>query len=195
MTPDLSFICVADRPDALRQLIACLRLQSDPRWELIVLDQTSRGACVLPIVEAEKLGETRLVYEPVPRVGDIGQSMKLAYSRYARGEFLCFPHDDAYYMPPFVDRMLMTARDGQLDLVYCDWIFDRANNTVPYHYWPGSPVFGRIDIGGFIVRKTVIVGGAWHDSIEGWDGRMVERICATHPHGCVPDNRVLYVKN
>lgn len=195
MTPDLSFICVADRPDALRQLIACLRLQTYPEWELLVLDQTQRADCLAPVLEAEALGERRVSWDSVPRIGDIGQSMKAAYTRFARGEFLCFPHDDAYYVPVFVERMLMEARNNNFDLVYCDWLFDRADNTTPYHHMPGVPQFGRIDIGGFIVKRDALLADGWADRGEGGDGRLVERLAQKHRHGCVPDNRVLYVKN
>lgn len=195
MKPDLSFLCVADRPDALRQLICCLRLQTCAAWELLVLDQTPEASCLPPVKEAKALGEDRVFWEAVPRIGDIGQSMKAAYTRFARGEFLCFPHDDAYYVPVFVERMLFEARVNNLEFVYCDWLFDKADNTVPYHHMPGVPVFGRIDIGGFIVTKAALLADGWKDNGEGGDGRLAERLAAKHRHGCVPDNRVLYVKN
>lgn len=195
MKPDLTFITVADRPDALRQLIACLRLQTYPDWELLVLDQTPKATCLAPVLEAEALGERRVSWDAVPRIGDVGQSMKAAYTRFARGEFLCFPHDDAYYVPVFVERMLWQARACQWDLVYCDWLFDRADNTTPYWHMDGVPQFGRIDVGGFIVRREVLIADGWPDRGEGGDGRLVERIAAKYPHGCVPDHRVLYVKN
>lgn len=195
MKPDLSFLCVSDRPDALRQLIACLRLQTYPNWELLVLDQTARAECLAPVREAEALGERRVSWDAVPRIGDVGQSMKAAYTRFARGEFLCFPHDDAYYVPVFAERMLWQAMSFGWDLVVCDWLFDRADNTTPYRHMVGAPVFGQVDIGGFIVKKEALIADGWLDRGEGGDGRLVERIAATHPHGCVPDHRVLYVKN
>lgn len=195
MTPDLSFLTVADRPDALRLLIACLRLQTNPAWELLVLDQTPDAACLAPVKEAKALGEERISWDAVPRIGDIGQSMRAAYTRFARGEFLCFPHDDAYYVPVFVEKMLLYARTNAWELVYCDWLFDRADNTTPYHHWPGVPTFGRVDMGGFIVTKAALLADGWGDHGEGGDGRLVERIAEKHRHGCVPDNRVLYVKN
>lgn len=195
MIPNVSFVCISDRPDALRQLIACLRLQGDPAWELLVLDQTPEASCLQPVKDAKALGEERVTWYAVPRIGDVGQTMKLAYTRLARGEYLCFPNDDAYYVPAFVSRMVWYAREANLDLVYCDWLFDRADNTVPYRYMEAVPMHGRIDIGGFIVRKEVLIADGWPDRGEGGDGRLVERIAANYRHGCVPNHNVLYVKN
>ncbi len=195
MKPDVSFVCISDRPNSLRLLIACLRLQTNAAWELIVLDQTPRAACLAPVQEAEALGETRVDWQPVPKVGDVGQLMKMAYSETARGEYICLPNDDAYYVPVFVDRMVWFARANDLGLAYCDWLFDRADNTVPYRHMPGKPQHGWIDIGGFIVRKSDLVADGWPDRDEGGDGHLVERLAAKVRHACVPDQRVLYVKN
>ena len=195
MKPDVSFVCIADRPDFLRVLIACLRVQTSEKWELIVLDQTPYATCLPPVMEARALGETRIEWEAVPKVGDIGQSMKSAYSEFARGEYLCFPNDDAYYVPVFVDKLVWYGRAQNLDLVYCDWLFDRADNTVPYRHMPGRPKLGWIDIGGFIVRKTALMADGWGDRDEGGDGHLVERLASKHKHACLPDDRVYYVKN
>jgi len=195
MMPDVSFIVISDRPDHLRHLIACLRVQSHQAWELIVLDQTPRASCLPPVAEVEALGETRVFWEGVPKVGDVGQSMKMAYTRFARGEFVCLPNDDAYYVPPFIGQMLWTAKAHGWDLVYCGWLFNAADNTTPYRPMPGVPAFGRIDVGGFIVKREALIEDGWSDRGEGGDGHLVERICARRPHGAVPANHILYVKN
>lgn len=195
MMPDVSFLVVSDRPNHLRHLIACLRVQSNQNWELIVLDQTNRCDCLPPVTEVEALGETRVFYEHVPRVGDVGQSMQMAYTRFARGEFVCVPHDDAYYVPSFIDQMLWTARQGNFDLVYCGWLWNDADNTSPYRPMPGVPLFGRIDAGGFMVKREALIEDGWPERGEGGDGRLVERICARRPHGVVPADHILYIKN
>lgn len=195
MMPVVSFVVVSDRPNHLRHLIACLRVQTNEAWELIVLDQTPRAACLPPVTEVEALGETRVFWEAVPRVGDVGQSMKMAYTRFARGEFICVPNDDAYYVPSFIDQMLWTARAFNLDLVYCDWLFNAADNTTPYRHMQGAPVFGRIDVGGFIVKREALLEDGWTWRGEGGDGHLVQRICEKHKSGPVPDNHILYVKN
>lgn len=193
--PDVSFIVTSDRPNCLRHLIACLRLQTNANWELIVLDQTPRAACLDPVKEVEAIGETRVMWEAVPRIGDVGQSMKMAYTRYARGEFVCVPNDDAYYVPSFIDQMLWTARAQDLTLVYCDWLFNAADNTTPYRYMEAEPRFGRIDVGGFMVKREALIEDGWTYRAEGGDGYLVERIAAKHRHGAVPAHHILYVKN
>ncbi len=195
MMPDVSFIVVSDRPDQLRHLIACLRLQTNPKWELIVLDQTPRAVCLPPVQEAEALGETRVFWEAVPRVGDVGQSMKLAYSRFARGEFVCVPMDDAYYVPSFLDQAIWAARTYGYTLVYFDWLFNAADNSTPYRPVSAMPVVGRVDVGGFLVKREALIEDGWTWRGEGGDGQVVERIAAKYPAGPVPDHHILYVKN
>jgi len=193
--PVVSFVVVSDRPNQLRHLIACLRVQTNQEWELIVLDQTPRAVCLAPVQEVEALGETRVFWEHVPRIGDVGQSMKIAYSRFARGEFVCVPNDDAYYVPSFIDQMVWTARAQNLELVYCDWLFNAADNTTPYRHMYVEPVFGRIDVGGFMVKREALISDGWTYTGEGGDGLMVARICEKVRHGAVPANHILYVKN
>jgi hypothetical protein len=195
MMPDVSFIVTSDRPNHLRHLIACLRLQSNANWELIVLDQTPRAACVEPVKEVEALGETRVFWEAVPRIGDVGQSMKMAYTRFARGEFICVPMDDAYYMPSFIDQMLWAARAHNYDLVYCDWLWNAADQTTPYRHVPVRPAFGWIDVGGFLVKREAMLADGWGYTGEGGDGVLVERLAAKVNHGAVPNHHILYVKN
>lgn len=195
MMPDVSFIVAADRPDQLRHLIACLRVQTHPQWELIVLDQTARATCLPPVREVEALGETRVVWEAVPKICDVGQSMKMAYTRYARGEFVCLPNDDAYYVPRFLTQMLWAARAFTWDLVYCGWLWDMADNSTPYRPMPGVPTFGQIDVGGFIVKREALIEDGWPERGEGGDGYLAARIAARRPHGPVPDGHILYVKN
>lgn len=195
MMPDVSFIVVSDRPDCLRHLISCLRLQTNRNWELIVLDQTPRAACLEPVKEVEALGETRVFWEAVPRIGDIGQSMKVAYARFARGEFVCVPNDDAYYVPSFLDQMLWTARAHDYGLVYCDWLWNAADNSTPYRHMVVAPVFSRIDVGGFLVNREALIEDGWTVRAEGGDGYLVERIAARVKHGAVSANHILYIKN
>ena len=195
MMPDVSFIVISDRPNHLRHLIACLRVQTNANWELIVLDQTPRAACLAPVTEVEALGETRVFWEAVPRVGDIGQSMKMAYTRFARGEFVCLPNDDAYYVPSFVDQMMWTARSCNYDLVTCGWLWSSADNTKPYRPMAGEPRFANIDIGGFIVKREALIADGWTVTGEGGDGYLAERISTRVPWGKVPAGHILYVHN
>jgi hypothetical protein len=195
MMPDVSFIVISDRPNHLRHLISCLRLQSCQAWELIVLDQTQRADCLAPVKEVEALGEDRVFWEAVPRIGDVGQSMKMAYTRFARGEWVCLPNDDAYYVPSFIDQMLWPARAFHWDLVYCGWLWNCADNTSPYRPMPGVPRFGQIDVGGYMLKRDALIEDGWTVRSEGGDGYLVERVAARRPHGVVPAGHILYVKN
>lgn len=191
MQPDVSFVCVTDRPAHLRVLIACLRLQTSRSWELIVLDQSGTGASLIPVGEAQMLGESRIRYQVVDYVGDWGYTAKYEATRsLARGRFVCYPNDDSYYVPSFVEQMIKAATDQDLALVYCDWLFDRAG----YLPMDARPVVGRIDTGGFFVKRDLVIIDGWPDRGDTGDGLLVQRICEQHRHGKVPHG-VLYVKN
>lgn len=195
MIPDLSFICIADRPDNLRHLIACLRLQTNPRWELLVLDQTPRAACLAPVQEVEALGERRLQWYSVPHFGDHGQTVKYGYTIKARGEYVCYPCDDGYYVPIFVQDMVSYARMNKWDMIYCNFLLDEMVNLTRYQAYDVAPVIGRVDGGGFIVKPQFVIEDGWGDRTGTGDGALVERLVKKCSHGKFPLASIMYVKN
>jgi glycosyltransferase involved in cell wall biosynthesis len=183
---------MSDRPNSLRVLIACLRVQTNPSWELLVLDQTERGDCLAPVQEAEKLGERRVFWYHVKRYEDLGQTVKFEACRdLARGEYVCFPLDDAYYIPIFVEGMIHHSRLNNWDLILCNFLFD----VFLYKPFDAAPVIGRVDVGGFIVKKKCVIDDGWPNRVGNGDGLLVERLAKKYPNGKVPEDTVLYVKN
>ena len=66
----------------------------------------------------------------------------------AKGDFLCFPSDDNYYVPEFAYRMLKKADEGY-DFVYCDMLYDpRPQYRDVYTVHSCSPKLCHIDKGG-----------------------------------------------
>ena len=97
-----------------------------------------------------------------------------------------FPNDDAYYTPEYIEKMLQAAEKGRADLVCCDWVCDRA--------YTGRPKVGQIDVGGFLVKRDLMLRHGWPDRGPTGDGKLVESLVA---HGAkavrMPD--IAYVKN
>lgn len=206
-TPRVSLLVgTRNRPDHLRALLACLRLQTMPEWEVLVCDEGERTVVSeldrleLPtpaetvIDEYDRLdgeesdGRVRHV-DCRPFAGDWHQSARACGAALARGEWLGFVPDDAYYCPRYLEFMLGGAYSRGWDLVYCDWVYDQAG----YQRYEVAPVVGRVDVGGFLVRRAAYeaVGWPWRDH-EG-DGKFVVACAAAVPHGRVA--HVLYVKN
>ena len=103
--PKCSFIVSAyNRPDHLACCLASLRLQSERPIEVIVtdnsLDSGIQGDHVrvgggFPTMYIPTGFESRDCYESA----NIG-------AKHATGEYLCFPSDDSYYPPRFLELML-----------------------------------------------------------------------------------------
>ena len=197
--PRVAVVCLSDRPMALPLLLQALALQTMPDFECWVLDQSERpdffedGEPSDPRIWAAvgRMQDRRFRYKPVQRIGDWGQTVKAwAAGSLARSEWICFPNDDAYYVPGFFERMLDAADRQGLDLVYCDWIFDKFG----YVHYEGKPVVGHIDVGGFLVKRSVLEAVGWQDKSSVGDGKLIEAIVeAGYRHGKA--SGVLYVKN
>lgn len=184
----VTFCILSDRPQHLRVLLACLQVQTCPDWAAIVLDQSENGDGVFDVIAK---ADERMTWEPVPRRGDWGQTEKFAAAERATTEFVAFPNDDAYYCQQFVELML-AASVGQ-DLVYCDWV-SAKDMGIPYVAYRVEPIVGRIDVGGFIVRRTLLVAHGWPDKGPTGDGLLIESLVAKGArHVRVP--AILMVKN
>lgn len=129
--------------------------------------------------------DKRIKYFPCDRFNDWGYSVKELGITLANGEYLCFPADDAYYTPNFVDKMSKQMTD--YDLVYCDWIHDRAD----YLMVSVCPKVGYIDVGGFVVKKSLVshFGAKNQES----DGQLIEELVTKCRHKKL--SNVMYVKN
>lgn len=184
LDPTLTLCVLADRPHALRLFLSSLVVQTRHDFEVIVLDQFEAKAgayCTVADVCDEFFGSngggplqgfaTRV---KVPRTGDWGQTAKFEACR-DRAHSLCvgFPNDDAYYAPVYVERMLQ-AIEGGYDIAACDWIFDQQG----YLSYTPKPQTGWIDVGGFVVRRQLVVDDGWIDRTHEGDGRLVERLVA-----------------
>lgn len=175
----ISFICSAyNRPNNLKLLAYSLICQTCADWELLVMDESEER--INDITSLDK----RIRFFPCDRFNDWGYSVKNQGIGEARGEFLCFPADDAYYAPPFVTMMTSILRDN--DIAYCNWIHDR------HEYQPVSvaPLVGLIDVGGFVIRKNKMT---LFDKHQLADGMLIQDLATKCNHAGT--KQYLYVKN
>jgi glycosyltransferase involved in cell wall biosynthesis len=193
--PAVTFVVISDRPKALPVLLHSLINQTREDWECIVLDQSESDKVAVAMSDNSLLVDSRVWHVRVERRGDWGYAER---DRIARRDtsspVLCFPCDDAYYAPPFVEAMLAPFAQG-CALTYCDWIFDKFG----YVSYTGAPQVGWVDVGGFMVSREAYldVGGfpAHDGDLSTAEGQLVERVVATKRfrHRRVPHH--LYVKN
>lgn len=189
-SPTVALCILSDRPAHLHVLLGCLRLQTWAAWQAIVLDQTPDGRCRDEVALAH---DARLEWRQVPYRGDWGQGEKFAAAQSVQAEFVGVPNDDSYYCPRYLELMMAHAVAERADLVYCDWVsaWDAGRPYIPY---TARPQIGQIDVGGFLVRRTLLLSHGWPDRGPTGDGVLVESLVR---HGArvahVP--ATLYVKN
>lgn len=97
-----------DRAHLLPRAVASVLAQSDPDWELLVVNDgsTDETAEVLRTFDDSRI---RVLTRPEP--GGVATARNLALSR-ARGEMVCFLDDDDEYLPGFLGetRRMLAAR-------------------------------------------------------------------------------------
>jgi glycosyltransferase involved in cell wall biosynthesis len=166
-----SFIVSAyDRPAHLDLLLRSLRLQTCPDFEVIITDNAV-GDCVAQNFSAMMaIGDERFRYIEAKQA-DCYFSANLG-AAHAMGDYLCFPSDDGYYAPRFLEQMLTAAG---ADLIYCDCVYD--GHGCNYAPMDTAPVCGRIDKGGFLIKREKFTGFAGPAGVErAADGWLIDSL-------------------
>ncbi len=84
------------------------------------------------------------------------QGTKDAGIKYAKGKYLCFPSEDIYYTPVFVEEMLKNAEDK--DVVMCNLLFgcnEWKNELQNYSVLQVYPFAGSIDSCNYIIKPKI----------------------------------------
>jgi hypothetical protein len=74
----------------------------------------------------------------------------------ARGDWLCFPSDDSYYVPLFLDRMSAWMTDW--DFIYCDMLYTSKWDSWRYSVMDVRPMRQHIDKTCFLVKRELFHG-------------------------------------
>ncbi len=177
----ISFIVSAfDRLWPLRSCLASLMCQGEP-FEVIV---TCNSLDPKMIAEIQLICQQHKVLM-IP-TGEMGATCPYSAAEkaveYAKGDWLCFPSDDSYYLPRFSEFMLRAAQENQLDLVLSEAVVyakDRIRhpNYVP-HIHTQQAQMHCVDKTAFIVKKS------WFEEFPGkiphqpvsCDGLLIESL-------------------
>ena len=173
-----SFIVSAfDRPAHLDLLLRSLRLQTCRDFEVLVTDNAVGARASENLDAVQRIGDSRFRHIAA-REPDCYFSANLGAAA-AQGEYLCFPSDDGYYVPRFLEAMLGA---GPADLIYCDCVYD--GHGINYAPMQTRPACGFIDKGGFLVKREQFRGfrgpaGA-DRAADGWLVEALIKSGATH---------------
>lgn len=145
-------VCAHDEPDTLTCCLYSLKCQSFKDFDVIVTDRMStpnNAAHQKRIVE--RMQDKRFTYM-FTEAPDIYTAAEEA-AKHAKGEYLCFPSADSYYVPLFAETVLKVAEQTNADMVYCDMLYDPRYNRFCYDVMTTAPALYFIDKTGFIVKK------------------------------------------
>jgi hypothetical protein len=156
-----SFIVSAfDRPDALACLLYALKIQTEPDFEVIV----TCNAPMRPPLEDDRFSYHGTMLRDCYESANHGATI-------ATGEYLCFPSDDGYYAPRFLELMLKHGNGA--DLIYCNCVYD--GHGCECGFMDTAPVCGRIDKGGFLLRRSLFTGFEGPFGVDrAADGNLIE---------------------
>lgn len=175
--PGISYVVSCyDRPADLRVCLSSLAAQRYKNHQIIVTDNADDLAMFAQNKEiAQSWGATYLKTNGPTCYHSAEEGAKVA-----RGEYLCFPSDDSYYVPFYAWEMLKAARDNDADLVFSDMVYGRWPH-MKYEHWVTEPRLNRIDKTNFLVRRSVFTGFPQKPDSAiacACDGHMVDELVA-----------------
>ena len=194
--PTLSMIVSAyDRPEHLKLCLQSLRLQTAAGLiQIFVADNSPSAANRRVTIDchAKAIGEAAVFYTNTAMRECYEAAEAIAKNGFLVGDFLGFPSDDNWYSPHYCEKMLEAAQANSWDLVYCDALFDpRPSWSGKHCVMEGFPAPGRIDKGGFIVRRSLFLdmGGfpGKNGGASASDGLFCQAAAVRCAHGRVPE--------
>lgn len=177
-SPKITFIVSAwgrRRPLCLRTMLSSLIVQTEPRWEAIVIDMEHVDAhesyCRMDSRISYSHGEHKTIYHASEYAATL-----------ASGDWLAFPSDDGYYCPYFATKMIEKGEVDNLDLVLCDLMYGGALPGEKQRYWKldTHPQKCSIDKTSFVVRRSKMIPFSAKDyDVQQSDGIFAEELIAS----------------
>ena len=202
--PKVTYIVGAfDRPASLPCCLWSLKVQTDPDFEVIVadnshtLDLQEEHRKIVDSMRDVRFSHRNTAFYPVPGWDCYWSAEWIVKNGHARGDWLCLPNDDSYYVPIFQEAMLEAATKRGWKFVYSDMLYDRRIGG-RYQKLDVAPWRGAIDKTGFLIHRDVWIGfpnKASEKVASTCDGEMANELVEQRKvrHGKVPE--ILVVLN
>lgn len=189
--PDISFCVTAhDRPNGLYLTLLSLSLQKELSYEIIVgVNATHESMMDNLEYVAESFSDNILTNETT---NCWDHSELIAKS--ATGRYLCFPSEADYYTPTFGKQLLKMANTDDLDLAFCDCLYDYRHDD-SYLVLFVRPAVCCIDKGGFLIKRNRFNGFPKGPNPDHSEGYLVESIVNDKSSKWKKLNEVLWVHN
>lgn len=135
-------------PDRLHLFLLSMRRQRYENWEVVaVTDGPDEEAARL----VDSFGDSRIrLIQTAKPLGRWGHPYRQIGLDACRGEFIGMSNDDNYYVPGFLDQMIVAIEDADLALCRC-----------LHSYYGWNVLVEGQDLGAWIARATLVRGIPW----------------------------------
>jgi glycosyltransferase involved in cell wall biosynthesis len=182
-----------NRPDHLMCTINSIVAQTSDKWKIhVVADCPPEGT--LDKVMKYFEGDDRIKFTILPeRYNDWGHTPRNYGAQHATEDWIVMTGEDNYYVPIFVDNFLSSV-NPKVGLVFCDMVHNWTN--FQYAAISCEPVWGRIDIGNFMIRRKLSKQLKLDTKMDQADGKYIEEFKIKFPQQTIIKiPKILYVHN
>jgi glycosyltransferase involved in cell wall biosynthesis len=182
-----------NRPDHLMCTINSIVAQTSDKWKIhVVADCPPEGT--LDKVMKYFEGDDRIKFTILPeRYNDWGHTPRNYGAQHATEDWIVMTGEDNYYVPIFVDNFLSSVNPN-VGLVFCDMVHNWTN--FQYAAISCEPVWGRIDIGNFMIRRKLSKQLKLDTKMDQADGKYIEEFKIKFPQQTIIKiPKILYVHN
>lgn len=168
--------------------------QSNPNWKAHIVGDSVDNDMLNEIhLFLNLINDKRIRFTNLPdRHNDWGHTPRQYGVDNSTSEWVIMTGEDNYYVPEFVDLMLIEAKNQHF--VYCDMV----HNWTDRQYYPVKTnlEFGKIDIGCFMVKTNMAQKIKLKVNEEWADWYFVQEFMNKFKHANVKKvNKMLYVHN
>lgn len=162
-----------NRLPMLRCLLYSLLSQTYTKWNAVVVHDGPLDAEIQAAVTRDLPDKISLVTTP-RKIGHFGHKYRRRYALEGPNDVVGFTNDDNYYAPTYLEWCLSIMTTQKIPFVYCDMIHShklwKPLNTLPQR--------GRLDLGGFLVRRSLVEATPWDDFSFSGDGKYINALVA-----------------
>ena len=180
-----------ERPQELKLILQSLMIQTNPNWigHVVIDGMTDHYREVKDLYQNEE--RIRFSHIDGPN-NDWGHTARNYGLDNTKEEWIVMTGDDNYYVPTFVQNFLEIVRYNK-DFIYCDMVHDMKRDM--YQPIPSKLELGFIDIGNFMIRRSVVGDLRLQVDTYEADWKFVNYIIKHKTKRITKINKVLYVHN